>query len=81
MTNYVLKRYEVLQKMVKLQNELTELRKIEKLLDKFIIYYELKKTEPADANRYKRLNIDNRKEGLFKLRVKNGLKIDIPDLK
>jgi hypothetical protein len=80
MVNYILKRYELKQKISELQNKATEYSKVEKLLDKVIIFNELKKVDMREANRFKRLNLDNRKDGLFRTRIKNGLKIDIPEL-
>lgn len=80
MVNYILKRYEIKQEILKLRNKATEYTRVEELLDNLIIFNELKKVDMKEANRFKRLHLDTRKEGIFHLRVKNGLKIDIPEL-
>ena len=80
MANYILKKYEIKQRILKLQNEVHELIKVNKILSNIDIYNELKKVDLAEANRFRRLHLDTRKEGIFNLRVKNGLKIELPNL-
>ena len=78
MKEEILKRYKVRQKRLELANRAAELRRVENWLDDIITYKALVQDDPVEAKRFKRNNIDTRKDGLFKLRVKNGLKIEIP---
>ena len=81
MKDLIIKRYEIKQKVLRLRNEANDLKKVEEFLDKYITYKALLKEDIADAERFKRLHLDSKREGLFHLRVKNGLKMDIPEIK
>ena len=81
LNKYILKRYEIKQEILRLGNTVANLRLAENYLDDMITYKALLQDDVADAERFKRLHLDTRKEGLFKLRVKNSLKMSIPELK
>lgn len=78
MVNYILKRYELLQEALKLRHKACEYIRIAEVLEKVTIFKELEKVDVEEANRYKRLHLDSRKEGLLHLRINNGLKIKLP---
>ena len=80
MKEYILKRYRVRRKRLELVNQTNELKKVEDLLDDIITYKALLLENPDEARRFKKNNIDNRREGIFKTRVRNGLKIEIPEV-
>ena len=80
MKELVLKRYKVRQHIVKLNNQIYDLKKAESLLDDMITYRALLLENTDEAKRFKRLNLDSRKEGLFNTKPKNGLKIEIPTI-
>jgi len=78
MNEIILRRYEVKQNILKLQNQTNELRKIEDLLDKIITYKALLSKDVLEAKRFKRLHIDNRREGIFNIKVKKEVELMIP---
>ena len=80
MKETVLKRYKVRQNILKLSNQMSELKNAEKALDNIITYKALVLDDPSEAQRFRKKYIDSRKEGMFKIRAKNGLNIDIPKI-
>lgn len=78
MKETIIKRYKVRQEIIKLLTQTSKLKKVEEILDDIITYKALIMEDSVEAQRFKKNNLDNRKEGVFNLKVKNGLKVEIP---
>ncbi len=81
MKETIITRYKVRQKILKLKVQTNKLKKAEEILDNIITYKALLMEDSAEAKRFKKNHLDNRREGVFNLKVKNGLKVEIPILK
>ena len=65
----VLKRYKVKQEICSLKSKITNLSRVEKIMDNCIIYESLKLSDVSEAKRFKKNNLDNLKHGLFKSKI------------
>lgn len=76
----ILARYEIRQKKLDFKNKTAEAQKAEDLLDDLITFRALLLEDPIKAKRFKRLHLDNKREGLFNTKIKNIAKLEIPEL-
>jgi len=73
----IIARYKIRQELLKLKVEIRGLKKLEDLADKHITFEGLKLEDMTEANKFKKLNIDNLREGVFNQKPKDDSRIKL----